>query len=99
MTKTNKIIYAILVAIIVGLVAYALIVQPKVNAGQELINAQARIQELEDLIEDAQLTYAVAESSKQECIESWNKQKEKAHDDAEKYRLEKKELEGFILGR
>lgn len=99
MNKTTKIILWLLVAIIVWLVAYSVAIQDKVKAGNDLIQAQARIEELQLLIEDAQETYSVAEKAKNECIESWNKQKEKAHDDAEKYRIEIKELEGFLLDR
>jgi predicted Holliday junction resolvase-like endonuclease len=99
MNKTTKIILWLLVAIIVWLVAYSVAIQDKVKAWNDLIQTQARIQELEQLISDAQFDYAVAESSKQECIESWNAQKEKAHDDAEKYRIEMKELQGFLMNR
>lgn len=99
MTKTNKIIYAILVAIIVGLVAYALIIQPKVNAGQDLINVKARIEILDQQIKNAQAKYAAAEISKDKCIETWNAKKQNAHIEADQYRAEIEELKGFILGR
>ena len=99
MTKTAKIILAILIAVIIGLIGYAIAIQDKVKAWNELIETQTRIQELEKIIEDAQFDYAIAETSKNECIESWNAQKEKAHDDAEKARIEIKELQGFILSR
>lgn len=99
MSKTAKIILWILIAVIVGLVAYSVAIQDKVRAWNELIETQTRIQELEKIIADAQFDYAIAETSKNECIESWNAQKEKAHDDAEKARLEIKELQGFILDR
>ena len=99
MTKLTKIILWLLITIIVGLVAYSVAIQDKVKAWNELIETQTRIQELEKIIEDAQFDYAIAETSKNECIESWNAQKEKAHDDAEKARLEIKELQGFILSR
>ena len=82
----------ILIAIIVWL-------QPKVVAWEELIKTQNRISELEDIIEDAQFRYAIAETSKNECVQSWNEQKEKAHDEAEKARLEIKELQGFLMSR
>lgn len=99
MTKTTKIILAILIAVIIGLIGYAIAIQDKVKAWNELLETQTRIQELEKIIEDAQFDYAIAETSKNECIESWNEQKEKAHDDAEKARLEIKELQGFLMSR
>lgn len=99
MTKTAKIILWILIAIIVGLVAYSVAIQDKVRAWNELLETQTRIQELEKIIEDAQFDYAIAETSKNECIESWNAQKIKAHDDAEKARLEIKEIQGFLMSR
>ena len=99
MTKTAKIILWLLIAIVIGLVAYSVAIQDKVRAGNELLNSQAKIEELQKIIEDAQFTYAVAETSKNECIESWNAQKQKAHDDAEKARLEIKEIQGFLLNR
>lgn len=99
MTKKTKIILAILIAVIIGLIGYAIAIQDKVKAWNELLETQTRIQELEKIIEDAQFDYAIAETSKNECIESWNEQKEKAHDDAEKARLEIKELQGFLMSR
>lgn len=99
MSKTAKIILWILIAVIVGLVAYSVAIQDKVRAWNELIETQTRIQELEKIIADAQFDYAIAETNKNECIESWDTQKEKAHDDAEKARLEIKELQGFLMSR
>lgn len=99
MSKTAKIILWILIAVIVGLVAYSVAIQDKVRAWNDLIESQARIQELEQIIADAQFSYSIAETSKNECIESWNAQKQKAHDDAEKARLEIKEIQGFLMSR
>ena len=81
------------------LIAIIVLLQPKVAAWEELIKTQERIAELEDIIEDAQFRYAIAETSKNECVQSWNDQKEKAHDEAEKARLEIKELQGLIMSR
>lgn len=83
---------AILIAVIVWL-------QPKAVAGQELIETKNRISELEEIIEDAQFRYAIAETSKNECIQSWNDEKVKLHDTAEKARIEIKELQGLIMSR
>lgn len=99
MNKTTKIILALLVAIIVWLVAYSVAIQDKVKAGNDLINAQNRIEELNGIIEDAQFRYAIAETSKNECIESWNNEKVKLHDEAEKARIEINELQGFLMNR
>lgn len=99
MTKTTKIIYAILITVILGLVWYTLLIQPKVKAWEDLIQTQSRLEELEDLIKEAKENYEIAEKAKYECIDSREKEKEKAHDDAEKYRIEMKELQGFLLNR
>lgn len=99
MTKTIKIILTVLIAVIIWLIAYGVAIQDKVRAWNDLLQSQARIQELEQIIADAQFSYSIAETSKNECIESWNAQKQKAHDDAEKARLEIKELQGFLMSR
>lgn len=99
MTKIVKIILWVLVAVIIWLVAYSVAIQDKVKAGNDLINAQNRIEELNAIIEDAQFRYAIAETSKNECIESWNQEKVKLHDTAEKARIEINELQGFLRNR
>ena len=81
------------------LIAVIVLLQPKVAAWEDLIKTQNRIAELEEIIEDAQFRYAIAETSKAECIQSWEDQKDKAHDDAEKARIEIKELQGFLMNR
>lgn len=97
--KTWSIIVTVLMIVMACLIAIIVCMQPKAVAGQEMISKQQRIEELNDLIEDAQFRYAIAESAKNECIESWNQEREKLHNDAEKYRIEIKELEGFLLNR
>lgn len=102
MTKQNKIrsiIMTILMVIMWILIAVIVLLQPKVAAWEDLIKTQNRIAELEEIIEDAQFRYAIAETSKAECIQSWEDQKDKAHDDAEKARIEIKELQGFLMNR
>lgn len=89
-------IIAVIMACLVAIIVW---MQPKAAAWQELQAKQQRISELEALIEDAQFRYAIAETSKNECIESWNKEKVKLHNDAEKYRIEIAEIEGFLLNR
>lgn len=99
MTKTAKIILWILIAVIVGLVAYSVAIQDKVRAWNELIKTQERLDELDRLIKEEQEKFAYADIAKAECIESRDKEKDKAHDNAEKYRIEIKELQGFLMSR
>jgi hypothetical protein len=51
------------------------------------------------LITDAQESYQIAQDSIVECQESWTTVMNKAHDDAQMYRDEIEELEGFLLQR
>lgn len=99
MTKTNKIIYSAFILIVLAFIWYVALTQPKVKAWNDLLKSQERISELEDIIEDAQFRRAIAETSKAECIQSRDDQKVKAHDDAEKARIEIKELQGFLMNR
>lgn len=99
MTKTAKIILWLLIAIIIGLVAYSVAIQDKVRAGNDLIKTQARLDELDRLIKEEQEKFAYADIAKAECVESRDKEKDKAHDNAEKYRIEIKELQGFLMSR
>lgn len=89
----------IVMIIIWILIAVIVLLQPKAAAWQELIETKNRIAELEEIIEDAQFRYAIAETSKNECIQSWNDEKVKLHDTAEKARIEIKELQGLIMSR
>ena len=102
MTKQNKIwsiIMTIVMIIIWILIAIIILLEPKAAAWQEMIETQNKIAELEAIIEDAQFRYSVAESAKNECINSRNQEKEKLHDEAEKARIEIKELQGFLMNR
>lgn len=80
---THKIIYWTFITIIVGLIAYIMVTQPKVKAGNEIIEIQARIQVLEDAIKEHQAYYDSALVEKDNCIKqcetSWNKQAEMEH--------------------
>ena len=89
----------ILAVIMACLIAIIVRLEPKAVAWQELIETKNRISELEEIIEDAQFRYSVAESAKNECINSWNDEKEKLHDTAEKARIEIRELQGLIMSR
>jgi len=102
MNKREKIIYTVFLAVMLILLVYILLTQGKVKAAQEIMEKQARIQELESLIDEAKENYAEAESNKNECIKlitSWDEEKDQAHKDAEQYRAEIQELQGFLLGR
>ena len=99
MTKTAKIILWLLIAIIIGLVAYSVAIQDKVRAWNDLIKTQARLDELDRLIKEEQEKYAYTDIAKAECIEYRDKEKDRAHDSAEKYRIEIKEIQGFLLNR
>ena len=106
MTKLIKIILWILIAVIIILVTYSAAIQNKVNAQQEIIDQQqpivdaaARIQELDELIKEEQSRYEIALNSKRECEISWVKQMNKAHEKADEYRQELSTLQGFLMNR
>ena len=101
MTKT-QIIYTSLFGVIITLLAYILVMQPKVNAQNEILEIQQELQQLEILEKEAKDRWHIAEQSKAECIESWNKQQEKENKHAEDIREKKAELEerlGLIMQR
>ena len=106
MTKLIKIIIWLLIAAVIGLIAYWAAIQNKVNAQQEIINQQQpivdaanRIAELEDLIKEEQTKYQLALDSKKECEVSWTKQMNKSHEKADEYRAEQLKLQGLIMSR
>lgn len=106
MNKTTKIILAILIAIIIWLVGYAIASQQKVNAQQEIIDRQQpiidtvwRIDELERLIKMSQNDYKESEIQKMECQIFRNNKMNEAHNKAEWFRKEQSELMGFLLDR
>jgi hypothetical protein len=106
MTKLLKIIIWLLIAAVIGLIAYWTAIQNKVNAQQEIIDQQQpivdaanRIAELEDLIKEEQTKYQLALDSKKECEVSWTKHMNKAHEKADEYRAEQLKLEGLLLNR
>ena len=102
--KLNKttIVYTVLLWVILVLFAYIIILQPKVKAGNEILEIQQRLIELDTLEQEAKDNWHLAEENKIECIESWNDQQKKESDLAEWYRTEKAELEnrlGLLLQR
>lgn len=92
MTKTQT-IYTILFGVILSLFAYIIVIQPKVNAQNEILEIQQELQQLEILEQEAKDRWHIAEQSKAECIESWNKQQEKENKHAEDIRTKRSELE------
>ena len=101
MNKTQT-IYTILFWIIITMFTYILVMQPKVNAGNEILEIQQKLIELDNLEQQAKDNWHLAEENKAECIESWNEQQRKENNLAEAYRTEKAELEerlGLLLQR
>ena len=82
--------------------AYILVMQPKVKAGNEILEIQQKLLELDDLEQQAKDNWHLAEENKAECIESRNEQQRKESELAESYRTQKADLEerlGLILNR
>lgn len=101
MNRTTT-IYTVLFWIILVLFAYILVMQPKVKAGNEILDIQQRLIELDDLEQQAKDNWHDMEWFKDECIESWNQQQKIQSTLAEWYRAEKSELEnrlGLLLQR
>lgn len=100
----NKIIYGSFLAIIVGLIAYIIITQPKVKAGNEVLEIQGQIQELKQSIKNHQEQHQNAIQEKDNCIKqctvSWDKQANDEHLGADADRKQIELLEdrlGLIL--
>lgn len=98
----TQIIYTSLLWVILVMFSYILIMQPKVKAGNEILEIQQELQQLDILEQEAKDRWHIAEESKTECIESWNEQQRKEQEHAEDIRAKKEELEnrlGLILSR
>ena len=101
MNKTQM-IYTVLGWLVVVLLSYIVIMQPKVKAGNEILEIQQRLIELDNLEQQAKDNWHLAEENKAECIESWNEQQRKESELAESYRTQKADLEeklGLLLQR
>lgn len=95
-------IYTILFWIIITMFTYILVMQPKVKAGNEILEIQQKLIELDNLEQQAKDNWHLAEENKAECIESWNEQQKKESELAESYRTQKADLEnklGLLLNR
>jgi len=106
MNKTTKIIWAILVAMIIWLIWYAIASQSKINAQQEIIDKQQpiidtvwRIDELGRLIEMSQNDYNEYLKAKVECQAHRDEKMNEAHEKADWFRQEQEELMGFLMSR
>lgn len=88
----NKIIYGSFLAIIVGLIAYIIITQPKVKAGNEVLEINQKIKELENSIKEHKAQYDSALVEKDNCIQqctiSWENQANKENKGADADRAE-----------
>ena len=101
MNKTQM-IYTVLGWLVVVLLSYIVIMQPKVKAGNEILEIQQRLSEIDTQVQEEKNNWDIAEAAKQECIESWNEQQDKESKLAEWYRTEKKDLEerlGLLMQR
>lgn len=101
MNRTQT-IYTILGWMVVVLLSYIVVMQPKVKAGNEILDIQKRLIELDELEQQAKDNRHLAEENKTECIESWNEQQNKESKKAEWYRTEKQQLQdrlGLLLNR
>lgn len=98
----TQIIYTILFLVIIVLFSYIIILQPKVKAGNEILEIQLELEQLDKLEQEAKDRWHIAEESKAECIESWNEQQKLEQQHAEDIRSKKEELNnklGLILSR
>jgi len=104
--NTTKIIYTVLWWAIVVLLSYIVITQPKVKAGNEILEIQQRLLELDELEQWEKDKRHIDEESKAECImsctTSYGKLQDEESKKAQEYREEKemlKERLGFLMSR
>ena len=79
MNTTQK-IYTALFGIILVLFAYIVILQPKVKAGNEILEIKQQIEEKQKSILEHQERYRIAVESLNECAESWNEEMKKENE-------------------
>lgn len=99
-------IYTVLGWLVVVLLSYIVIMQPKVKAGNEILEIQQKIVDLENSIKEHQTQHKNAVDEKEECINectiTWDKQADDEHILADKDRAEIKLLEerlGLLMQR
>lgn len=78
---TAKTAYGVLLAIILGLLAYIMITQPKVKAGSEVLEIQSKITELEQSIKNHQYQHKNAVTEKNSCIQECTTTRDKQAND------------------
>lgn len=99
MNTTQK-IYTALFWVIIVLFAYIIILQPKVKAGNEVLEIKQQIEERQQSILEHQERYQIAVDSLNECAESWNEEMRKENEWANADRKAIEDLEdklGLIL--
>lgn len=99
MNTTQK-IYTALFWVIIVLFAYIIILQPKVKAGNEVLEIKQQIEEKQKSILEHQERYKIAVDSLNECAESWNEEMRKENEWANADRKAIEDLEeklGLIL--
>lgn len=99
MNTTQK-IYTALFWVIIVLFAYIIILQPKVKAGNEVLEIKQQIEEKHKSILEHQERYKIAVDSLNECAESWNEEMRKENEWANADRKAIEDLEeklGLIL--
>lgn len=99
MNTTQK-IYTFLFGIIIVMLAYIITLQPKVKAGDEILEIKQQIEEKQKSILDHQERYRIAVESLNECAESWNEEMKKENEWANADRDDIADLEqklGLIL--
>ena len=101
MNKTQT-IYTVLWWIVVVLLSYIVIMQPKVKAGNEILEIQQEIQDTKASIQEHKDRWQVALDSRAECIESWDNEMDKENRWADADRAKLQELEerlGLLMQR
>lgn len=95
----QTIITSIVLGLCVVLASMLVLNQSKVKAAEDILQAKARIAELNDIIDTAKKNYQIAIDADLECHYSWMAEAEKEHQIAEDARAEKEELVGFLMSR
>lgn len=101
--KKQTIFTSIVLGLCVVLASMLVLNYSKVKAAEDILQAKARIAELDILIKESQDEYKVADEAETECVyscrESWWAVKDRVHNNADLYRMEQQELEGFLMQR
>lgn len=85
--------------IIILWIAFIWLIASNSNADEKIEQAKIRIAEIDKLIPEKKNDYAIAQWAYYECMDSWQWEMDKAHNEAEELREERTMLEGFIQSR